>query len=78
MCQRAVYNIYVLVCISEVSENHSFVSNSLRPASLSITNSYSLSKLMSIGLVMPSNHLILLSTPSPPALNLSQDQDLFK
>ena len=30
-----------------------------RQASLSITNSRSLLKLMSIGLVMPSNHLIL-------------------
>ena len=30
-----------------------------RQASLSITNSWSLPKLMSIGLVMPSNHLIL-------------------
>ena len=44
----------------------SVVSNSLRPpwtvacqASLSITNSWSLLKLMSIMLVMPSNHLIL-------------------
>ena len=42
-------------------------------ASLSITNSRSLLKLMSIELVMPSNHLILLS-PSPPAFNLSQNQ----
>jgi len=46
-------------------------------ASLSITNSQSLPKLMSIESVMPSNHLILLS-PSPPALNLSQHQGLFK
>ena len=43
-------------------------------ASLSITNSQSLLKLMSIDSVMPSNHL----TPSPPALNLSQHQSLFK
>ena len=35
-----------------------------------ITNSRSLLKLMSIVLVMPSNHLILSST-SPPAFNLS-------
>ena len=49
-----------------------------RQASLSITNSQSLPKLMSIELVMPSNHLILLSSPSPPALNLSQHQGLFK
>jgi len=39
-------------------------------ASLSITNSWSLLKLMSIDLVMPSNHLIL-SSPSLPAFNLS-------
>ena len=45
--------------------SHSVVSDSLRPpwtaarqASLSITNSQSLLKLMSIELVMPSNHLI--------------------
>ena len=40
-------------------------------ASLSVTNSWSLLKLMSIKSVMPSNHLIL-SSPSPPAFNLSQ------
>ena len=45
-------------------------------ASLSITNSLSLLKLMSIQSVMPSNHLIL-SSPSP-AFNLSQHQGLFK
>ena len=46
-------------------------------ASLSITNSQSLLKLMFIELVMPSNHLIL-SSPFPPALNLSQHQGLFQ
>jgi len=46
-------------------------------ASLSITNSQSLPKLMSFELVMPYNHLILLS-PSLPAFNLSQHQGLFK
>ena len=40
-----------------------------RQASLSITNSWSLLKLMSIESVMTSNHLIL-SSPSPPAFNL--------
>ena len=44
-----------------------------RQASLSITNSQSLLKLMSTESVMSSNCLIL-SPPSPPALNLSQDQ----
>ena len=39
-------------------------------ATLSITNSRNLLKLMSIDLVMPSNHLILTS-PSLPAVNIS-------
>ena len=46
-------------------------------ASLSITNSWSLHKLMSIKLVMLSNQLIL-STPSRPAFDLSQHQGLFQ
>ena len=41
-------------------------------ASLSITNSRSPLKLLSIESVMPSNHP--LSSPSPPAFNLSQHQ----
>ena len=52
-----------------------------RQASLSITNSQSLLKLMSIKSVMPSNHLISshpLSSPSPPIFNLSQHQGLFQ
>ena len=51
---------------SSVQFSHSVLSNSLLPpwtaahqASLSITNSQSLLRLMSIELVMPSNHLIL-------------------
>ena len=47
-------------------------------ASLSITNSQSLLKLISIKLVMPSNHLILYCPLSPPAFNLSQHQGLFQ
>ena len=46
-------------------------------ASLSITNYQSLLKLIFMESVMPSNHLIL-SSPSPPAFNLSQHQGLFK
>ena len=41
-------------------------------AFLSITNSQGLHKLMSFKSVMPSNHLHPLSSPSPPAFNLSQ------
>ena len=44
-------------------------------AFLSITNSWSLLKLMSFKLVMPSNHLILCC---PLFLPPSQHQDLFK
>ena len=55
----------------------SVMSDSLQPHGLqyAITNSWSLLKLMSIESVMPSHPL---SSPSPPAFNLSQHQDLFK
>ena len=46
-----------------------------RQAPLSVTNYWSLLRLMSIELLMPSNHLILCH-PSPPAVNLSQRQGL--
>ena len=46
-------------------------------ASLSITNSQSLLKLMPIESMMPSSHLIL-SPPFSPAPNSSQNQGLFK
>ena len=48
-----------------------------RQASVPIINSQSLFKLMSIELVMTSNHLILLA-PSPPAFSLSQHQGLYQ
>ena len=46
-------------------------------ASLSCIISQSLLKLISIESVMPSNHLILCLSPSPPAFNLSQHHSLF-
>ena len=46
-------------------------------AFLSITNFWSLLKLMSIESVMPSNH-VSLSSPSPLAFNVSQHQGLFQ
>ena len=49
-----------------------------RQASLSITNSWSLLKLMSIESVMPIQPSYPLSSPSPPTFNLSQHQGLFK
>ena len=45
-------------------------------ASLSITNSWSLLKLMSIELVMPSNHLILLPSIFPSIRVFSNESDL--
>ena len=45
--------------------------------SLSFTISQSLLRLMFIELMMPSNHLILCRTPSPPTLNLSQFRVFF-
>ena len=48
----------------------------IHQASLSITNSQSFLKLMSIDLVMPYNRLIL-CWPFSPAFNLSQHQGLF-
>ena len=67
--------------ISSVQFSRSVVSDSLRPheaahqASLSITNSWSLPKLMSIESVMPSSHLILcrpllLLPPIPPSIRV--------
>ena len=49
-----------------------------RQTSLSITNSRSLLKLMSIESVMPFNHPHPLWSPSPPTFNLSQHQGLFQ
>ena len=67
----------------------SAVSNSLRPpwtaarqASLSITNSWSLLKLMSIELVMPASHLILcrpllLLPPTPPSIKFFPNESVL-
>ena len=70
----------VLVVVVVVS--HSVMSNSLPPpwtavhqASLSFTILWSLLKLMSTELMMPSNHL---SPHCLPALNFSQHQGLFQ
>ena len=70
--------------VSSVQFSCSIVSDSATPrtaarqASLSIPNSQSLLKLMSIELVTPSNQSHHLSPPSPPAFNLSQHQGLFQ
>ena len=73
-------NIFLIQFSSVQSLNHAqlFATpvTAAHQASLSITNSQGLLKLMSMKSVMPSNHLIL-SSPSPPAFNFSQHQGLF-
>ena len=66
LCCSAFFRVQLLhPYISSVQLSLSVVSNSVTPwtaacqASLSITNSHSLLKLMSMELVMPSNHLML-------------------
>ena len=77
----------IFLQFSSVQFSCSVVSDSLRPhesqhtkASLSITNSWSLLKLMSIELVMPSHHLILccpLLLPSiPPSIRIFSNESL--
>ena len=69
---------------SEVAQSPSRIQLFVTPwtaahqASLSLTNTQSLPKFMSIASVVPSSHLILLTPSSPYALNLSQHQGLFK
>ena len=64
--QENIFSVsYTLLCRASVQFSHSIMSDSATPwtvahqASLSITNSWSLLKRMSIESVMPSNHLIL-------------------
>ena len=65
------------ITLPSVQFSHSVVSNSVIPWTAARQASRSLHKLMSITLVMPSNHHPLLS-PSPPAFNLPQHQGLFQ
>ena len=65
-CILKVEGFISFYILSSVQFSHSVMSNSLPPpwtaahqASLTITNSQSLHKLMSVESVMPSNHLIL-------------------
>ena len=65
LCEFMSFILKFLLLEGVVQFGHSAVSHSVTPwtaarqASLSITNSQSLLKLMSIELVMPSNHVIL-------------------
>ena len=79
---KALVNFLRTVSVSAQSLSHFWLFaipwTAAHQASLSITNSWSLSKPMSIKLLMPSNHLILCHPLLPPTFNLSQHQGLFK
>ena len=78
------YFVILLGEVASVQFSRSVMSDSATPwtaahrASLSITNSQSLLKLMFIELVMPSKPSHPLSSPSLPTCNLSQHQGLFQ
>ena len=76
-CETPPHHMLVQLSSSVVSD---FVTQwtAAHQAPLSFTNSQSLLKLMSIESVMPSSHLILLLSLSPPAFNLSQQQHIFQ
>ena len=81
--KREVFSRGFVQCVNMLFAlfSRSVMSDSLRPrglqASLLFTISQSLLILMSIQLMMPSNHLPL-SSPSPPDLNLSQHPGIFQ
>ena len=91
MVNKSVIKVYktetfnMLIKISSVQFSHSVMSNSLRPhvsahqASLSITNSQSSLRLMSIESVMSSSHLtlhrpLLLLPPIPPSIRVFSNE----
>ena len=73
---RNMFTLLLLFSHSAVSDSATAWTTA-RQASLSSTISRSLLKLMSIDLVMPPDHLVLLSS-SPPGFSLSQHQGLFQ
>ena len=79
--------LFLIVLFSSVQFIRSVVSDPLQPtacqASLSITNSQSSPKLMSIELVMPSSHLILchpflLLPPIPPSIRVFSNESTLR
>ena len=77
---RSLFNLPQFNSVQSLSDVRLFVTpwTAACQASLSVTNCQSLLKLMSIESMMPSNHLIPLSSASPPAFNLSQQQGFLK
>ena len=80
----ALYLGHVSVCFSSVYFSHSFVSDSLQPHGLQHARfpvhhqlpEFTQTHVHWVGDAIQSSHL--LSSPSPPTFNLSQDQGLFK
>ena len=74
-CHRSLRSVQLLSCVRLFATSWT----AARQASLSITNSWSLLKLMFIELVMPSNHLILchprlLLPPIPPSVRVFSNE----
>ena len=88
--EKSMPNLRASKTLSSVQFSRSVVSNSSRPheitacqASLSITNSQSSFKLMSIESVMPSSHLILchpflLLPPIPPSIRVFSNESALR
>ena len=76
----AVLDAYMFSTVQSLSCVRLFVTSwtAAHQASLSITNFWSLLKLMSIESIDAIQPSHLLPSPSPPDFNLSQHQDLFK
>ena len=77
--------VYIYVSVSSVQFSHSVVSDSLRPheSSLSITNSRSSLRFMSIESGVPSSHLILcrpllLLPPIPPSIRVFSNKSTLR
>ena len=75
MCYQSRVGLFVYCSVAQ-SGNFAAPWTAACQASPSFTMYWSLLRLMSIALMMPSNHLIL-SPPPPPALNLSQHQVFY-
>ena len=81
---QILYHLVIFSSVQSLSHVRIFVTPMHRghQASLSITSSQSLLKLMSFELVMPSNHLILccpifLLPPIPPSIRIFSNESTF-
>ena len=77
---RDANGIYFIGSVQSLSHDRLFVTpwTAARQASLSITNSWSLLKLMSIESVMPSNHIILLLPSVFPSIRVFSNESVLR